>query len=138
MSIELTFDHYIITELNYSLKSPTIQSQEEELLVSSQGTIGIHKEYENFYIDLDTDIESLIEEDEYRNLQIRVRFYFSLKIIDESDENDELADKIKKAIQPDILAICEHMLYQVIKQITSIDYTGSIFLKSEKITLDLE
>lgn len=133
MNIEIQFDHFLITEMNYKLEvlNTPDSSIDEFISLTTQGNIGIQKEFNNLYIELITDIKTTVEEKDYRTLNISVQFFFEIENKEEvqSNEKEKTIEMLNEIIENKLIFICQHHLQQIIRQITSIDYNETITIE---------
>lgn len=146
MNIKATQTHFFIEELNYKTHFPKnmVDPDNREIInQSTKGKLGIHKDFNNCYFEMSTDIETYFEDSEenvpYRNLTLTVTYFYDLELPSEVNievETEDLYLQIKESLDKYVLNYCRQNVKELVRQITSIDYQPALSLEDIDLQID--
>lgn len=130
MSKIIEFDKYFVREMNYQVKEIELEEDtDEKIEVKNKFKLGVKKSLDQAFIEMDTDVSTDIKGQEFRILNLRVRFFFKVSSYEEGEGTKQ---NLKKEIADELneygVSICEVQIRDIIKQITSIDYNTPIMI----------
>jgi hypothetical protein len=131
MSMKIKFNSFAITELSYRLLANGDESVSgvEEIEQNAKGRLAIHKDLENCIFELVSDIKTIVNDAEFRTLEISVQFVFDIerdKLIDMDIQ--QITKEIDHQFSTSILEFCKLQLSNIVRHITSVDYQPAIII----------
>ena len=141
IKVKANFSHSIITELNYKTNESDVielESSEEVIFESIRGRTALHQDLEVCFVELITDINTTIDDNPNRSLELSMRFFFNLEIdnleqlsIEESEE--KIMEELHTKTEQSLMTFCRQQLRETIKQVTSIDNQGALITEGAVI-----